>query len=403
MKVPLLLPALVLTAAAITLTAQQKGPKKEGAKLKWRVQQLHKDNNEGCAVGDINGDGKLDVTAGEFWYAAPDFKPQPVRKLMPFGIDYLQNSAEELYDMDGDGDLDILSIAFTLPNLNWYENPGAGKYGNEGWTAHELTDTGIKANEAAFLHDIDGDGTPEWIVNSWIPANPTEIYRLVRGGDGKVKAEKHVVCESGNGHGMGFGDINMDGKEDLIFGQGWFECPAAGPYSGLWTWHKDFDLPHASCPVLVVDLNEDGRNDIIWGSGHNYGLYWMEQQEPQANGATTWRQRLIDDKFSQAHALAWEDIDKDGQPELITGKRYYAHSGKDPGANDPITVQYYNWDKATLTWTKHLISDAPAGQGPGIGLQIRIADLDGNGWTEVVVPGKSGTHIIWNEGWTDPS
>ena len=181
----------------------------------------------------------------------------------------------------------------------------------------------------------------------------------------------------------------------------WFECPADGPYSGLWTWRNDFDLPHASCPVLVVDLNEDGRNDIIWGNGHNYGLYWMEQLEPQSDGTTTWRQRVIDDKFSQAHALAWEDVDGDGKPELITGKRYYAHSGKDPGANDPITVQYYDWDKESLSWSKKIISDAPAGAGPGIGLQIRVADLDGNGWPEVITPGKSGTHIMWNDGWNE--
>ncbi|MEQ1840215.1 MAG: hypothetical protein ABL994_07400, partial [Verrucomicrobiales bacterium] len=72
-------------------------------------------------------------------------------------------------------------------------------------------------------------------------------------------------------------------------------------------------------------------------------------------------------------------------------------------ANDPITVQYYDWNKETLSWTKELISDAPAGQGPGIGLQIRVNDLDGNGFPDIAVPGKSGTHIIWNEGWTKPS
>ena len=401
MKISPLLPLLVLAACVISLTAQQKGAKKEAPKLKWRVQQLHKDNNEGLAVGDINGDGKPDITAGEFWYAAPDFKPQPVRKLIPFGADYVQNSAEHLYDMDGDGDLDIVTIAFTLPALVWYENPGAGNYKAEGWTMHELIDTNIKANEAAFLYDIDKDGTPEWITNSWVASNPTEIYRLIRGDDGKVKAEKHTVAESANGHGMGFGDINGDGQYDILFGKGWFECPADGPYSGLWTWRNDFDLPHASCPVLVVDLNEDGRNDIIWGNGHNYGLYWMEQLEPQSDGTTTWRQRVIDDKFSQAHALAWEDVDGDGKPELITGKRYYAHSGKDPGASDPITVQYYDWDKESLSWSKKIISDAPAGAGPGIGLQIRVADLDGNGWPEVITPGKSGTHIMWNDGWNE--
>ena len=96
--------------------------------------------------------------------------------------------------------------------------------------------------------------------------------------------------------------------------------------------------------------------------------------------------------------MAWEDIDNDDQPELINGKRYYAHSGRDAGAEDDITVQYYEWSVKTATWSKQVISTAPAGKGPGTGLQIRVRDLDGNGWKDIIVPGKSGTHIIWNNG-----
>lgn len=405
MNLKYITPLLVLAICAATLTAQQKGKKKPAEpKLKWRVQQLHVDNNEGCAVGDIDGDGKLDVVAGEFWYQAPDFTQMKIRKLMPFGADYMQDNSDHLYDMDGDGDLDLVSGAFTLPIVNWFENPGAGNYdAAKGWKSHDLVDTGTGHNEATFLHDIDGDGTPEWIENSWNADNPMQIFRLVKGDDGKMTTKKHVVSESGNGHGMGFGDVNGDGQEDIVFNQGWYECPADGPYSGTWTWHKDFDLPHASCPVIVTDLNGDGRNDIIWADGHSYGLYWQEQQEPQPDGSTTWKQHLIDKKFSQAHCLAWEDIDGDDQPELVTGKRYYAHSGRDAGAEDPTTVQYYDWNPETSQWKKSVISSAEAGQGPGIGLQIRVVDLDENGWPDVIVPGKSGTHIIWNEGWTKPS
>ncbi len=280
-------------------------PGKAATQHAWRVQQLHKDNNEGIAVGDINGDGQMDITSGEFWYQAPDFKQQPLRKILPFGADYMQNNSEHLYDMDGDGDLDVLSGAFTLKNVDWFENPGEGNYAKGLWSVHQLVDTGTGYNEATFLHDIDGDGTPEFIENSWNPKNPMQIFRLVRAEDGSVSASKHVVSKSGNGHGMGFGDLNGDGRQDIVFQSGWYEQPSSGPFSGTWEYHHDFDLPHASCPILIIDLNDDGRNDLIWSDGHSYGLYWQEQLIPQPDGTITWRQHLIDKSFSQGHSLAW--------------------------------------------------------------------------------------------------
>jgi hypothetical protein len=197
-----------------------------------------------------------------------------------------------------------------------------------------------------------------------------------------------------NGHGIGFGDINGDGLEDIVYGGGWYQRPKEGAATKPWIRHADWTFPHASTPMLVADLTGDGRTDIIWGHGHNYGLYWEERRDDNKDGSTNWRHFLIDDKISQAHCLVWEDIDNDGQPELITGRRVRAHSGGDPGDNEPGCVLYYKWNAAARTFTRFTAAD----NGPGIGLQIRVVDLDGNGWKDIVVAGKSGTHVLWNQG-----
>ncbi|MFK5921668.1 MAG: FG-GAP-like repeat-containing protein [Verrucomicrobiota bacterium] len=395
--IPMLSIALLSAGTLIAAPKAVKGKKPAG--LKFKVQQLRMDNNEGVAVGDINGDGKLDVVAGEYWYAAPDFKGLKIRTLETFGKDYMMNNSDHLLDVDGDGDLDVVAGGFTVSEVFWYENPGKGKYEGEGWKGHLLADTGTSHNEISYLHDIDGDGKPEYFENSWKDDSPMDMWTFAKDGEGKPVLKKHTISASGNGHGMGFGDINGDGKQDILYKDGWYEQPAAGPTASAWKYHNDFTMPHGSCPSLVVDLNKDGKNDIIWADGHNYGVYWMEQQDTQKNGQTTWRIHEIDKKFSQAHALAWEDIDNDGQPELITGKRYFAHSGSDPGSGDKATVHYYDWDGEAQTWSKpKKIAQGESGKAPGIGLQIRVIDMDGDGWKEVVVPGKSGTHIIWNKG-----
>jgi hypothetical protein len=122
--------------------------------------------------------------------------------------------------------------------------------------------------------------------------------------------------------------------------------------------------------------------------------YWEERRDDNKDGSTNWRHHLIDDRFSQPHVLVWEDIDGDGQPELITGRRVKAHSGKDPGDAEPGVVYYFKWNKEQKKFQKFPIAE----NGPGIGLQIRVVDLDGDGKKDFVCAGKSGTHVFWNEG-----
>jgi hypothetical protein len=269
------------------------------------------------------------------------------------------------------------------------------------WEEHILQTTRGQ-NEALSLKDFDGDGVPEVFVNCWDKKAPVVAWRLTRDEQQRPSAARIVLGEEGGGHGYGFGDLNGDGREDLLCETGWYERPAGPPLASPWKKHRfvlegqETDLPHPSCPCLVVDLTGDGRQDIILGKAHDFGLFWWEQQPPLADGRLSFRQHLIDDSWSQPHALAWADLDGDGRRELLAGKRVRAHNGRDPGGLEAECLYYYHWDEASRRFTRHTLS--PPGGGVGGGMQICVADLNGDHLPDVAVAGKTGTWVLINRG-----
>jgi hypothetical protein len=352
--------------------------------------------NEGCAVGDVDNDGTLDVVAGTNWFPGPDYVPRPLRDIDEFQDDYLCNNGDHLYDVDGDGWLDVVTGHWMTPEIYWYKNPGrVGLIKGLKWKQHLLKVTRGQ-NECNALHDFDGDGVPEWFVNSWDKKAPQVVWKFNRDDDGRATLEKIVVGDSGSGHGYGFGDINGDGREDILTETGWYERPAGPPFATPWKFHPETALPHPSCPCQIVDINGDGRNDILWGKAHDFGLYWWEQGDPKPDGTTTWSEHLIDDSWSQSHCIVAADLDGDGLSEFITGKRVRGHAGRDPGGQDPECLFYYKWNTSRGEFDRHAISDF--GGGVGTGMQICVADLNEDKRPDIAVSGKTGTWVLINQG-----
>jgi hypothetical protein len=145
--------------------------------------------------------------------------------------------------------------------------------------------------------------------------------------------------------------------------------------------------------MIVKDLDGDGKNDLIYGNGHDYGLYWWQNLGPGSDGKIAWKETLIDRGYSQPHVLAMADLNHDGVEELITGKRYFAHNGSDPGGMESPCLYYYSWDMAKKQFARTTIEEGNV----GCGLQIVTVDLNGDQKTDIAVAGKSGTYVLTQE------
>ncbi len=349
------------------------------SRVRFRSHTINSNSRfEAAGLLDVNRDGKTDIFCGGFWYEGPAWEKHFVRDV-PEQSEYYYDFANLPYDVDGDGWTDIINAAWHNKTLFWLKNPGLSDQ------AFQVIDIDKPGNmETALLHDINGDG-----IQDILPAaNNTPCWYEAAVTGGKTQWTKHELPASMKGHGMGAGDIDGDGRCDIVAPRGWLQQPAAG----AWTWHADFNLGSTSVPILTFDIDADGDTDILWGMGHGYGLYWLEQtQDGQAK--RTWTQHTIDDAWSQPHFPVLADLDNDGRQDLVIGKRYRAHNGKDPGSEDPKCIYWYRYDPPSKNWDKQVVHE---GGDIAFGISTAIEDIDQDGDLDIVAPGKSGLYLLEN-------
>ena len=386
--------------------------------MRWKKITLSEEFlSESVGCGDFNRDGHMDVVAGPYWFEGPDFRVRhEVFEAPPFDPHGYSVTTQPcfVHDFNGDGWPDVFYVIRPPGEKRnygfhgwgdavgwegvWYENP-AGR--DRPWRPHVVLNN--IANEALVWGDVNGDGRPEPVYSSregygyavFDPDAPQEpwTFRLVS-----------KPMRLGLSHGVGIGDIDGNGRTDIVAGDGWWEQPPDPSADGPWTWHE-FPFAKRPADVLVFDVDGDGLNDIVtaWDC-HRYGLLWYRQVRRGEDIRWDCRQILSPEpdlasdelRISQMHALAPADPKGNGRPGIVTGRRWWAHGPDgDVEADQPAVLYWFELQRDAaggVTSVPHLV-DAES----GVGTQVAIAVLNGDGKADIVTSNKKGTFVFFAE------
>ena len=348
---------------------------------------------EGSTIADVNKDGKPDIIAGARWFENPDWKAHDIWKPKKFNYTkgYSDSFLNFATDVNEDGWIDMILFDFPGKEVYWLENP-AGK--DLMWTRY-LVDS-IGSNESPMMVDINGDNKQDLVfgnektgqMNWWSHSIKAKKVIWTRTPISEPKAKGIGMFQ----HGLGWGDINNDGLKDVMIIGGWWECPkdvktmtpdVRGP---AWKFH-DAKLGYPCSQMLPYDLDGDGDTDVVSGSAHNYGLWWHEQVKDQNNNID-FKRHVIDSTFSEVHSAVMKDVNNDGLPDLITGKRFFAHQGEGPGGMEPAYVYWFELlkdGKGKPVWKRHLIDS-----NSGVGINFEAADINNDGLLDFAIANKNG-------------
>jgi hypothetical protein len=348
--------------------------------------------SEGVAAGDVNGDGLIDIMAGPYWFKAPNWERSELFEVKQFNAKkgYSNSMLNFSMDVNMDGWIDLIRIDFPGKGAYWHENP-KNKEGH--WPVHTIYDR--VGNESPQFVDVDGDKRGDLVFGD--PLDSQMVWLKSPASKSNLQWKKFTISKEKQAgtkkfaHGLGFGDVNGDGLNDVFVKQGWWQGPK-DVKSPDWTFHAT-DFGDDCSQMYAYDIDNDGDNDLVSASAHYSGIWWFEQGKD--GDQVKWTRHLISQTIAETHALVLVDIDSDGRKELITGNRYYAHNSDDPTDHGPAVLSWFTFQhnkKPKPKWTEYRIDEDS-----GVGLNIAAEDTNGDGLVDIAIANKKGIYLFVQE------
>jgi hypothetical protein len=386
-------------SGATTDSAPGRDPPRPPLDPRFEKLTLHREFQcEGATLGDFDGDGTTDVVLGPDLYLGPDYAERRAiwaRREPPFDVrGYSDCFFEWAHDFDADGLLDLLMVGFPGQAMAWFKNPGVA----DGVWARNIVLQVVDGESPEWV-DLTGDGRPELVFMT----GGVLGYAGPDAADPALPWVFHAISEvrgyGGFTHGLGVGDVNGDGRKDVLEATGYFLQPPSLGGDPLWA-RVDQPFGGGGAQMEVRDLDRDGDADVVATlAAHGYGLAWYEQNEPGTSPAFTEHvvvsgsAPLPDDPviLHEPHALRMADLDGDGTDDIVTGERHWAHIPQGASFETPGRLYWFRVgeDGGSPTFEPHLVDDDS-----GVGTQVTVGDVNGDRKKDIVVANKKGGFVF---------